>query len=368
MKNVRSVFTKIASVVIILFFCTTCAKEYSYEGGNRNGSATGTAEYTLTGAGGTCTGSIVAGNYYAGKTLSTFNTVTLEVDVSVIGSYTIHTNGLDGFQFSVVGNFTVTGKQSIVLTGNGVPVANGTYNFTTPVGLGCTFTITVTDEPPPIAAYTLTGAPNSCMDAKINGLYIAGKDLDATNSISILVTVSSPGSYILTTDTLNGFFFYAKGSFADTGTQTVTLQGMGTPVFANNFNFKLSGSNSSCTLNIGVVPSGINATYVLESGSNTLCISTPVTWTAKAGTPLNSSDTVSIRVYVTVPGSFAIATSSVNGISFYYTGTFTQIGLQYVVLTGSGVPMSSGTSKLVPSIVGPHPLGGEICGINVTVL
>lgn len=84
-------------------------------------------------------------------------------------------------------------------------------------------------------------------------------------------------------------------------------------------------------------------------------------------TALTTSNKVSIRVYVTVIGNFTIATTSVNGITFSYTGSFATTGAQLVVLTGSGTPAAIGTFSFKPQIVGPHPLGGEFCNFDVEV-
>jgi hypothetical protein len=66
-------------------------------------------------------------------------------------------------------------------------------------------------------------------------------------------------------------------------------------------------------------------------------------------------------------GDFTIATATVNGMSFYYTGTFTTLGAQLVKLTGSGMPPIIGNFTLTPKIVGPSPIGGEACDFSIAV-
>jgi hypothetical protein len=82
---------------------------------------------------------------------------------------------------------------------------------------------------------------------------------------------------------------------------------------------------------------------------------------------LSNSNTVSIHVSVIALGNFTIATSTINGMMFSYTGTFTTLGAQIVALKGSGTPESPGTYSFIPQIVGPAPLGGQYCGFNVDV-
>ena len=117
-----------------------------------------------------------------------------------------------------------------------------------------------------------------------------------------------------------------------------------------------------------VLTPGPPAIYVLESGYGTSspCIST-VSGNYVLGTALSSLNTVTIRVYVTYAGSFTIATSMVNNMTFAYTGSFSTTGIQYVTLVGTGKPNNSGNYLLLPEIVGQHPLGGQTCGVSIQV-
>jgi hypothetical protein len=107
------------------------------------------------------------------------------------------------------------------------------------------------------------------------------------------------------------------------------------------------------------------ATYVLESGAGSCSFAVAGNYTAN--TALTPSNTVSIRVFVTVLGNYTIATQAVNGMRFYHSGMFTTMGSQLVTLNGSGTPIAAGNFPFVPMIVGPHPLGGESCGFFITV-
>jgi hypothetical protein len=76
---------------------------------------------------------------------------------------------------------------------------------------------------------------------------------------------------------------------------------------------------------------------------------------------------VSIRVYVAEKGNFTIATNTVNGMTFSYTGFFSTTGSMYVILYGSGTPLTRGNFTFAPEIVGPHPLGGQTCAFFIQV-
>ncbi len=59
---------------------------------------------------------------------------------------------------------------------------------------------------------------------------------------------------------------------------------------------------------------------------------------------MNSSNSVSVMVNILKPGSYTIYTDTVNGLSFKASGNFTTIGIDSVVLKGSGIPDSVGTN------------------------
>jgi hypothetical protein len=134
------------------------------------------------------------------------------------------------------------------------------------------------------------------------------------------------------------------------------------------FTLKTGTAAASCTFPVTIVNPAPLAVYVLESGfgSPAPCNYT-VQGTYTNNIPVNNSNTVSVRVYVSVTGNFTIATNTVNGIAFSYTGTFASTGLQYVILKAVGTPAATGSFTYIPAIVGPHPLGGETCAFGINV-
>src|SRR5664279_3246990 len=64
-----------------------------------------------------------------------------------------------------------------------------------------------------------------CLPKTVNGIYAAGTPLvAATNTITIQVNVLQTGTYIISTDTVNGFYFRATGTFTSLGALPVTLR------------------------------------------------------------------------------------------------------------------------------------------------
>jgi hypothetical protein len=130
------------------------------------------AAYTLD-----CAGSTINGTYYVGSALNASNTISLSVNVTAVGSYSISSGpAVNGISFSKTGNFTATGIQTVAIPGTGTPAASGAFSYTLTGAIGsCPFSITA-----------VTGIPGfySC---KIDGVYTeftdrAAADIDDTGT------------------------------------------------------------------------------------------------------------------------------------------------------------------------------------------
>ena len=362
--------TKFPTTIIVSFFLlffilllTRCEKEYSYEGGPV--STGGTAVYTLDKTGDSCTAYSISGSYLTGLALSASNTVQLEVTVTTIGTYTLSTSTVNGISFSGSGTFTSTGVQTIVLTGTGTPASSGTYSYNPLVATSCSFSISVI---PLQASFTLSGAPNNCSSAVLTGNYIYGTPLGIGNTVTITVNVTSKGAYAIGTDTIDNIYFTSAGTFTSTGVQQVMLVGYGTPNLPNNLVFTVVGGGTICNFPLTVETPAPYATYVLESnfgGPPNPCNAPTIQGTYKANSPMSTSNTISLRVDATLIGNYAIATNTVNGVTFLGTGNIAAIGAQSVTLNATGTPLSSGNFTFTPQIVGPAPIGGSSCGFDI---
>ena len=99
------------------------------------------AVFTYEGGTGACTLAEPTGNYAVNSPLSGSDQVSIDVNVTTIGTWSVSTPVVNGFSFSGTGNFTATGLQKLILTAAGTPLAAGVFNFTP--GNGCSFPITV---------------------------------------------------------------------------------------------------------------------------------------------------------------------------------------------------------------------------------
>ncbi|MHA4807080.1 hypothetical protein ACX0G9_03190 [Flavitalea flava] len=199
-----------------------------------------------------CTGSVPGGNYQVGTPLDISNTVTITVNVTIPGAYTLGVTPADGITFKKTGVFTGTGAQQITLTASGTPSNAGSFSFTiNGASNTCSFSITVNPKAGSTpAVFTLNGAPGACTSPVISGAYQAGVSLNSANTIAVKLDVTTAGSYTLSTDLVNGISFSATGILAVGAGQTVILNGAGTPTSQGTFVLTPQFGNSSCTFSL----------------------------------------------------------------------------------------------------------------------
>ena len=327
-------------LVILSLLMYACEKELSLEG-----VTGGTATFTFSGAPGACTNAVVTGNYQPGTALGSTNVVTVPIDVAVAGTYSVSTATLNGISFSGTGSFTTTGPQTLTLTGTGTPTAAGTFSYT-PGTNGCSFIVIVGGGGGGNAVFTFNGAPNACASFTPAGTYTAGVLLTAANFVTVNVNVTTPGTYTITTASVNGVSFSGSGTFAAAGAQVVQLAGSGTPTAAGTFSY-LTGTGG-CSFSIPVTAASTPAVFTYAGAPDT-CTSGFASEIFTVGTPLTASSTITIGVNVTTIGTYTITTPPVNGMTFAATGSFTTPGVQNVTLVGSGTPVADGVFDFVPT-------------------
>lgn len=330
----------------------------------KNTDPTGESTGTLKSlAGGNCTPATVHGLFKVDSVLTSENYVDVLVDVSVGGSFTIKSDSVNGYSFKKSGTFS-SGENTVRLYASGKPIATGINYFTISYGGSvCSFSVTVFGSGGGFgtALYTLGGSPGNCSVSSITGNYVTGLAMTANNKVEMTVNVNTPGTFIIRGPTVNGVHFDTSGTFTNPGIQNIFLRGYGTPVAAGTINYPVTNGATNCEFSIIYTTVITNATFAL-SGAPANCTGAVVNGTYTSGTALTSSNTAVINVNVTSPGNYAIATTTVNGISFSASGTFNLTGPQQVTLTGTGTPLVAGPFS--------YPLtgGGNTCGFSVTSL
>jgi hypothetical protein len=238
MKTVAKFLLTLMPALVVFF---SCHKEYSYEG---NFVSVG---YLIKDANNNCSGAIVAGLYVKSKKLNDSNFIQAQVHVTKSGNYRISTDTLNGFSFTASGSFRDTGTLQIKLVGNGKPIVAGTNLFTVNYSSSmCNIAVQVADSAH-IAAYSLQGSPDACMSDTVLGSYIKGIALDTSEKIIVTLNVTSPGSYYISTNTVNGYNFSGSGTLTSAGIQTIVLSASGSPINPGTDVFKVTGGSSSCS-------------------------------------------------------------------------------------------------------------------------
>jgi len=248
MKRIQFFF--LSTFLMALIF--SCQRELHFETGV-------VAEGVLkTDGTGNCSPITVAGTYTKGKALDSSNYMEVDAQVTSSGTFLIKTNTINGYSFQATGNFNNAGSYTIRLFASGKPLAAGIDNLNiTYNSSNCHVSVHVEDSSSTQlpAGFTLAGSPNACMNADVKGIYVQGILLDTSHRVNILLNVISPGTFNLTTNTVNGYKFSGSGIVSGTGLQTVTLSASGTPVGQGIDIFQITAGSSTCHFSDTVVTS-----------------------------------------------------------------------------------------------------------------
>ena len=102
---------------------------------------------------------------------------------------------------------------------------------------------------------TLGGTPGLCANVSLFGAYGQGLLLtDSSYYMTVEVNITTPGTYTIGTDTVNGVYFLKSGTFSAPGIQTVSLKAYGTPANPGLFTQTVNYKGSSCTFEIEIFP------------------------------------------------------------------------------------------------------------------
>jgi hypothetical protein len=202
----------------------------------------------------------------------------------------------------------------------------------------------------------------NCKPVIISGSYIVGQNLADSNFLEVEVTVTFPGTYTISTDTINGYYFKASGTFTTTGIFPTKLTAFGTPIISDTDQFTITYNSSICEASVRVNNNINQPALFTFDGEPNICLNNTVYGSYVKNILLDTSSKVKISLNVTNPGTYSIATNTTNGYSFSATGTFSFAGVQTVLLTASGKPINSGTDLFTVTAQ------NSSCNFNVNVL
>lgn len=200
-----------------------------------------------------CPEVFVMGAYVKETPLTSDNKIKLVVNVTKPGAWTssasIKNGTPNGYSFYATGVFLEKGLYVIYLDGQGTPIEAQTDSFEIEMnGSTCTTTINVQSN---VAEYDLL-----CSSTTVNGSYLKGKELDASNTITLRVNVSKIGSYRVETEESKGIKFSAMGDFTSLGVNTITLHGQGNPTVNSDIPLTITANtvsgNATCSVIVPV--------------------------------------------------------------------------------------------------------------------
>ena len=261
-------------------------------------SSSGTGSITLTGTGGAGT----ASNYgvYLTNTISSTSTGTVTITGTGRGTttnnYGVYNDG---------GSGTITSSGDISITGTG---ANGTSDN---YGTYISDAVTATGS----ASITMNGTGGSGSSVNNHGIYLLGDISVVNGSMSLTGTGNGSGGGSAIN---NGIYTLTSGTISSSGSGSITLNGTGSSVNADNYGVYLTrpiSSTSTGTVTItgtgaGTTSSNIGFTSLLS------------------GTIASSSGNISIT------GTGANGTS--NNYGMYIGATVTATGAASITMNGTG--------------------------------
>lgn len=94
------------------------------------------------------------------------------------------------------------------------------------------------------------------------------------------------------------------------------------------------------------------------------CLPIVVQGTYIVDSALGSTNYIDVQVDVTTVGIYQITSDTINGVSFYGSGTFGNTGINTVRLMGSGTPTASGITTFIISYLNNN----SYCTVDVEIL
>ena len=314
----------------------SCQKELSY---TNDISSSGTLKSDDLNS--DCLQSSVVGKIKADSILGSENYLYVLVNVSTKGNYVIQSDTINGFSFSGSGAFGNIGLNLVKLNAKGMPIQEGINTFKITYGESTCYidAEVVGSLSSGEAVYTLGGNGANCTGALVGGTNQQGLAFSNQNAALLNITVTTPGTYSISTPSVNGVAYNASGSF--TGNEnTVKLIGTGTPSTAGTFNYTVTGGGNACTFSVTFDPPPGPAVFTL-GGAPGECTNSRQGGIYTVGVPANASNTDTITVNVITPGSYSVYTTTKNGVSFSASGVFITTGVQDLILYAQGTPVEN---------------------------
>ncbi len=181
-----------------------------------------------------------------------------------------------------------------------------------------------------------------CTSASVQGTYTQGTPLNSSNTYTIKINATQEGSYSILGTTGNGYSFSKSGTFVNTGTQILVLEGQGTPstgpvtnsIYLSSNNIPI---NPACTLP-GINVLGNSTAFTVN------CSGTTVHGTYLKGIPVDNSQYIDVPITsVTTSGNTIVETQTLNGVKFSSGGINITPSTNSIRLYAQGTPTNTGS-------------------------
>ncbi|AWH83698.1 hypothetical protein HYN59_00570 [Flavobacterium album] len=223
------------------FGSTLCSTVISVQNGVAVVSACGTE--------GALTGNIYANTAIdAGTVYKSYTAGPAYTGGSVYGITSAANNGIK-ISSPANGTFTSSGQPiDYVITGTPLIPQNTTLSYSVN-GFACSFIV-------PVQSGTGRASAVNC-GGTLNGVYQLGTVMGSTNTKVVTLTVTTPGTFYLRTNTVSGIYFSGSATASAAGALNVTLTANGTPTDVTTSAYTVSVSSSAtaftnCTFNVTI--------------------------------------------------------------------------------------------------------------------
>ena len=207
----------------------------------------------------------------------------------------------------------------------------------------------------------LSAITGDCTPVVVNGIFKVDSVLTADNYVDVQVDVTVGGSFTIKSDSINGYSFKKTGTLG-IGINTIRLYASGKPTATGTNTFTITYGGTACNFTITVFGAGGGfgtALYTL-GGSPGNCSVSAITGNYIVGQAMTATNKVEMTVNVNGPGTYNIAGTAMNGVTFNASGIFTNPGIQNIFLSASGTPTAAGAFNY------PVTNGATNCNFSIT--
>jgi len=270
----------------VLFTIVSCQKEVSYEGGFINNTPStwefkrDTAKYAgiFDSVKITKTAGVYLLAFASGPaTTNLSESIELQLGGALVSGATYTTttsNGIAQFYYlkngveiysadpSLLFSVTITGLTDSTISGtfqgkvlgaafDTITLKEGKFNARTKS------TVIVNPTDTTTSAGSLGSNADTCAGVTLTGVYKKNVAMTGSNTATVSVLVTKAGRYVISSDTIKGFYFRATGTFSAAGAQPVVVPAYGYPTDSGTVKFRLTYSGKSCTFVVKVDTSNI---------------------------------------------------------------------------------------------------------------